>query len=557
MFKRSPEALAIVAAILLIFVGLTWVVPSGEYARADYTADEAYLIMPLSESEREQLENGEGEGRVVELLLSGQSIALQLNRKSDGELSLASRNDVRVIQEGDQLHIPAFAFGELIPLSDQGNFELAVESVNVAFRKGKKLVIPDSYKTVSSHPQGIRELLLAPIRGFADSHAALIIAFVLLVGGSFTVLTATGSIDAALQGLLRKALHRPGYKRMLIPLLMTIFSLAGCTFGMAEEVLVFVLITLPLARSLGYDPIIGAAIPFVGAGAGFAGAALNPFTVGIAQGIAQLPPGSGSGYRWIVWAGYTIVAIIFVMAYAAKLDKHPERKFRSGVESTEADVKEVAFNWSRKLILVLFFTALILLMIGAQYWGWYIEEIAALFVALGLVAAILSSLGVRETVQAFTNGAKDMLPAALIIGMSRSILVVAEEGRIIDTVLHGLASTVGDLHPAISVQLMFFVQGAINFFIPSGSGQAAITMPIMTPLADLIGIGRQTAVLAFQFGDGLFNLVIPTSGVTMGVLSIAGIPFSIWIKWVWKLVLALILLSMIFLALPLTVFEWA
>ncbi|MFM1932569.1 MAG: hypothetical protein RL226_1872, partial [Bacteroidota bacterium] len=322
-----------------------------------------------------------------------------------------------------------------------------------------------------------------------------------------------------------------------------------------EEVLVFVLITIPLARSLGYDNIVGVAIPFVGAGVGFAGAAFNPFTVGIAQQLADVEMFSGFIYRTIVWAFFTVVAIAFVMTYANKLAKKPELRFLA--EGEKHDLPEsVELTGARIAVLVAFFLSLVAIMMGALYLDWYIGEISALFIVLGIVSAVLVRMSVNDAVKGFYQGAKDLLPAALIIGMSKSILVVAEDGKIIDTILYGLSGAVGDLPGVVAVQVMFFVQFAINFFIPSGSGQAAITIPIMAPLADLLGITRQTAILAYQFGDGLCNLVIPTSGVTMGILAIGGIPFSRWIKWVWKLMLMLVVLAMVFLALPETLFVW-
>jgi len=420
----------------------------------------------------------------------------------------------------------------------------------------KTIVVAGTYEPVESNPQGIGDLLTAPIKGIVG--AAHIIAFVLLVGGAFSILSATGALDAGLGSVLQYAKRNPGMRHMIIPLLMVFFSLAGSTFGMSEENLVFILITIPLARSMGYDNIVGIAIPFIGAGAGFAGAVINPFTIGIAQGISELPVGSGAGYRWIVWAVFTIIAIVFVMAYVFKLEKNPHLglKTESDSDTETRAMKEVAFTMSRKIVLILFAIAIALLMYGANFWDWYIDEISALFVALGLVAAVITRLKVSETVSAFTIGAKDMLVAAIIIGLSRGVLVVAEDGKIIDTVLYAMSNSVGDFPNYISVQIMFIVQGFINIFIPSGSGQAAITMPIMAPLADLLDINRQTAVLAFQLGDGLLNLIIPTSGVTMGVLAIGKVPYNVWMKWVWKLMVVFILMSMVLLAIPEFINVW-
>jgi uncharacterized ion transporter superfamily protein YfcC len=413
---------------------------------------------------------------------------------------------------------------------------------------GAERVVAGTFAPAENNPQGIGDLLMAPIKGFQG--AAHIIAFVLLVGGAFSVISATGALDAGLQEVVRFAQRNPSLRHMVVPLLMVLFSIGGCTFGMSEENLVFILITIPLARSMGYDNIVGVAIPFLGSAAGFAGAAINPFTVGIAQGIAELPIGSGAGYRWVVWTVFTAIAIIFVMRYILRLE-------RKKVISPLAHIHDEAFGGepvqhrftkSHMLIIVLFVVSLMLLMHGSNSWGWYIDEICALFIGVALVAAIIARLSVGSTVKAFTKGAGDMLTAAIIIALSRSVLEVAEDGRIIDTMLHALASSVDDMPQALSVQGMFIVQGLINIFIPSGSGQAAITMPIMTPLADLLSISRQTAVLAFQFGDGLLNIIIPTSAVTMGILSIAGIPYNIWVKWVWKLVLIMTFASMAMLA---------
>jgi len=451
LLKKSPDALVIISLVLILFTILTWVIPSGEYAR-----------------------------EVVD---------------------------------------------------------------------GRTVVMAGTYETVEASPQGLGDLLVSPIKGFVG--AGQIIAFVILVGGAFSILTATGALDAGLGSVLKYAERNPTSKHFVVPVLMVIFSLAGCTFGMAEENLVFILITIPLARSMGYDNLVGVAIPFLGSAAGFAGAAINPFTVGIAQGIAELPIGSGAGYRWAVWAIFTVIAIVFVMLYIRKLEKHPEKKLVTDDDQSIYESKEPPIlDLPRKLVLILFVIAVGLLMYGANQWGWYIDEISALFIALGLLSAVVTRMGVTKTVTSFTDGAKDMLTAAIIIGVSRAVLVVAEDGKIIDTVLYAMANGVEELPQTVSVQMMFFVQGALNIFIPSGSGQAAITMPIMTPLADLLGIARQSAVLAFQFGDGLLNVIIPTSGVTMGILSIAKIPYNVWLKWVWKLILVMTIFSMLCLALP-------
>jgi len=198
----------------------------------------------------------------------------------------------------------------------------------------------------------------------------------------------------------------------------------------------------------------------------------------------------------------------------------------------------------------------IILVIGSNNWKWYINEIAALFTAAAIVVAIIFRLSGKNAMEAFVEGAKGMTMAALVIGISRGLLIIATDGKIIDTMLHSMAEATSGVSPAITAQIMFLVQGAINFFVPSGSGQAALTMPVMAPLSDLVGVSRQTAVLAFQLGDGIFNMIIPTSGVTMGALSIAKIPYQLWFKWLLPLILILMILAMILMIPPTIMFQY-
>ncbi|MBK6831173.1 MAG: YfcC family protein [Flavobacteriales bacterium] len=380
----------------------------------------------------------------------------------------------------------------------------------------RTVVVAGTYHAVEPAPVPWWGFFTAPLKGMTDPDAAMIMAFALLIGGAFAVLNATGAIDAMLFRVLRMARDRPALRRFVIPLLMLVFSIGGNTFGMSEEVLVFLMITIPLAKSMGWDTLVGVAIPFIGAGVGFAGAAFNPFTVGIAQSLSELPLFSGWEFRMAMWAVLTAIATAFVMRYAARVERDPRNSVlhglpRNGIEHGE--LVEQALTGRRIAVLLLFAFTLILLVVGVNSYDWYIEEIAGLFIAMGIAAAVIGGVGANTAARAFAGGAKDMVVAALLIGLSRSVLIVMQEGRIVDTVLFGLSSSISGLPSGVSAQLMFLVQFAINFFVPSGSGQAALTMPIMTPLADLLHIPRQAAVIAFQLGDGLSNFIMPTSGV--------------------------------------------
>ncbi len=423
---------------------------------------------------------------------------------------------------------------------------------------GRELVIPGSYQEVTSSPVGIGGFLLAPIQGFIE--AAQIIAFVFFVAGAFGIINRTRAIEAGLQKIVRYSQHHPRRKKAVIPMVIVFFSLGGATFGMSEEVLMFVLITIPFSFALGYDSILGVAIPFVGAGAGFAGAFLNPFTVGIAQGIAEIPPFSGWEYRVVVWFLFTLLTIVFIMRYVQKLEKDPayspmyerDRKWNKQHHSVE----QVPFGLRHKLVLYTVCLGLVVLVIGVNRLDWYINEISVLFLVIGVFSALVFRMQVSEALESFFRTAAEMLKVVMVIAIAKGILIVATDGKIIDTILYTMSTGVEDFPREVSVQLMFFMQSALNFFLPSGSGQAALTMPVMTPLSDLIGISRQTAVLAFQLGDGLTNLIIPTSGVTMGVLTLANIPYEKWFRWMLPLMLLFFALAIILLILPVSLFTW-
>ena len=427
-----------------------------------------------------------------------------------------------------------------------GEFERRAEGT-------RTVVVPGTYHTVEASPVPWHGFFTAPLKGFTDPHAALIMGFVLLIGGVFAVINATGAIPALLLWIVHRVGDDPARKRLVIPALMIAFSIGGNTFGMSEEVLVFLMITIPLAKRLGWDPIVGVAIPFVGAGVGFAGAAFNPFTIGIAQGLSGLPVFSGWGFRMVMWAVLTLIAILYVMRYAAKIEGPPGL---SATPPAATDANGHDLTVRRLAVLALFVAGLVILVVGVTRWDWYIEEIAALFLGIGFAAAILGGLGPNDAARAFAGGTREMVGAAILIGLSKSILLVMQEGRIVDTVLHALSQGAGNLPAVVSVQIMLGVQFCLNFLVPSGSGQAALTMPIMAPLADLLAIPRQAAVLAYQLGDGLCNFVTPTSGILMGILSIAGISFGAWLRWIAKLMLLLVATGMVFLTLGVTVVAW-
>ena len=419
-------------------------------------------------------------------------------------------------------------------------------------RNGRTLVVSGSYTVVPSEPQGIGAVLTAPIKGFIQ--AANIIAFLFVIGGAFMVIQDTGAVGVSVQHLAHTFADKPHLQKFFIPVTMILFSVGGAVFGMAESAMPFVLIFIPLALSLGYDSITGTSIPFLGAAAGFAGAVLNPFTVGIAQSIAELKLYSGFEFRLVIWTLSTISMISFVMWHASRVRKNPRLSPVFDLDETRRATLHIngaepaAFTWNHKLVLSLFGFAMIFLIYGVLAFGWFINEIGALFLGVGIAAGFAGRMKLGQMAESFKKGAQGMIGVALIIGCARAILVIANDGKILDVMLYSLSGLVANVHPIFAAQAMFVTQCIINFFVHSGSGQAALTMPIMAPLADAVGITRQTAVLAFQFGEGWINPILPTSGVTMGVLGMAQIPWEKWFKWMFPLQLYFFLTAMILLA---------
>ena len=419
---------------------------------------------------------------------------------------------------------------------------------------GREVVVNGSFHRVDSAPQ-TWQIFSALFNGFVDK--ADIIVFILMVGGAFWILNNSHAIDVGVMAFLRrvqrlsrfKLVKRLGVNNIIITLVMLMFSLFGAIFGMSEETIAFVVVFIPLAIQMGYDSIVGVCMCYVAAHVGFAGAMLNPFTIGIAQGIAGLPLFSGLEYRLFCWVVLTVIGIAFVLWYAARVKAKPERSpvyklddyWRGRVESTGQSTLTVRHI----LILILLFLTIVALVVGVLAFGWYIAEISALFLAMGIIAGIIDRQSADDIAKLFLAGCKDILSAALVVGLASGIIFILKDGKVIDTLLYGLTCSLAQTGEVVSLGVMYLFQTLLNVVMPSGSAKAALTMPIMTQFADLIDVSRQTTVLAFQFGDGFTNMLTPTSGVLIGVLGMARIPYGTWLKWVWKFILGLIVVGFI------------
>lgn len=475
--------------------------------------------------------------------------------------------------------------------------------------------LPEDYKSkIEPHAQ-TWHVFSALFKGFVKQ--SNIIVFILMIGGAFWIMNQSKAIDIGILAFLRftrklegnKLMKRLGVDNIIIILVMLMFSLFGAIFGMSEETIAFAIILVPLAISMGYDSILGVCMVYVAAHIGFAGAVLNPFTIGIAQGLADIPLFSGIEYRIFCWVVLNVVAIAFVIYYAHKIKRKPQlspvyeeddywrKREQLDVENVTYYTPTMAWivygailsalsifsvlypqttltigNSSYTFIIIPIVTALfgllgffslrksvhffillllaytiLFLIIGVMGYGWYVMEIATLFMAMGIASGLAINKSADDIAKLFLEGVKDILSAAVIVGLAGGIIVILDDGGVIDSILYGLSKAMGNFGNVASVGVMYFIQTLINIVIPSGSAKAAITMPIMAPFSDLIGISRQATVMAFQFGDGFTNMITPTSGVLIAVLGVARIPYHKWVKWVWPLILTVIILGFLLL----------
>lgn len=475
----------------------------------------------------------------------------------------------------------------------------------------KKVINPHSFRFVEKNPQTI-EIFTSFYQGFVNQ--AHIIVFILIVGGTFNVINSTNAIGVAMKELIKRLSKSKGHnpELLILSLIFITFSLFGAIFGMSEETLAFVSVFVSVCIALGFDSITGVSVSYLAAHIGFAGAFLNPFTIGIAQVFSNLPLFSGLEYRMLCWFIINLTGMLFVLSYALKIKNKKITSLMQNIDKdwiiysyTENSDKSVAkpISWIVYTILLLFLIffsytynekgiilkifninitiihliilyflitgyltlkkqkeyfalnmliiTIFFLIVGVIVFNWYIKELCGLFFASGIVIGISYGFCVNELVKKFIDGCKDILSAALVVGLAGGIIVILNDANIIDTILYYISKLLNKGSKIISLAIIYIMQNCLNIIIPSGSAKAALTIPITSEFVDLIGISRQINVLAFQFGDGFTNFITPTSGVLLGALSIAKIPYNIWFKFIWRLVLLLIILGFFLLIPPL------
>ncbi|WP_419022976.1 YfcC family protein [Emergencia sp.] len=408
----------------------------------------------------------------------------------------------------------------------------------------QEIIVTGSYHHVKQTPVGPFKMVTALAKGMVD--ASDIIFFCFFAYGLVYMMIKTGAFYGGVSALKRVM---RGKEILILPVFMIVFGICGSTFGMYEEVYGLLPAFIGIAIAMGYDGLVGGATVVLGVVTGFAAATLNPFTIGIAQGIAGLPIGSGVWYRIICLVLFEALAIWYVMRYAHRVKKNPSlsivRDVHFNVDEgmTSEKMEQLPFTGRHKLIMLVFVCTIGLLVYGTTQFGWYLSELSALFIIAMFVVGLLGGFGPSEICRKFVEAASEILFGAVVIGVARSLVVVMNEGNIIDSLVYYMSSALTDVPNGIAAVGMVIVQNILNFFIPSGSGQAAVSMPIMANLADSIGMHRQIAVLAFQFGDGFSNMFWPT--VIATECGIMGIPLQKWYKFAWPLFIMMFALQVV------------
>lgn len=411
-----------------------------------------------------------------------------------------------------------------------------------------------TYHATAASPQGVSAVLKAAFSGFYD--AVDVCVFILMVGGFLVVVMKTGAVDAGVARIIQRL---GGREKWLIPILMLLFGLGGTTYGMWEETMAFYPLLIPVFLAAGYDAVVGISVILLGAGAGIISSTVNPFATGIASGFAGVSLGEGILLRALQWVVFESAAIWYVMAYAARVKKNPSRSVVGvGAGKLQVSMESTAPFTSRRKAIMTVFTLVFLIMVYAvipfdemglalPVLGWWFPELSALFLVGGILIGLMDRMAESEIAETFVAGCADLLGVALIIGISRGITVLMNDGGITDTILHWGEDVLSGAGPVSFVLLVYLIYLPLTVLIPSSSGLATLSVPVMAPLGRFAGVGGDLVVTAFQSASGLVNIITPTAAVVMGALALGHVPYDRWVKYVWKLILYFLLLTMVFL----------
>lgn len=440
----------------------------------------------------------------------------------------------------------------IVPSGSYQRQEVNGREVTVAgtYEQSEKTYIDEETGDEVDLRQGVFDVLQAPTRGIQE--AIEVVAFILIVGGSFQVITKTGAITSGMGRVVRRFKNKD---ILIIPIAMVLFALGGTSFGMAEETLPFFAIFMPIMMAMGFDSMTAFMVVFVGARTGYIASTINPFNVLIAQGILGIQGNPQLWLRMIAWVVLTAVAITWVVLYARRAKKNPESSitFEDDIAkkvefAADESALDAEFTGRQKGVLAVFIAGMCLIIWGLVTQGWYMNEISAVFLAMGLLAGVIAGFSQDVIAQEFVAGIADFAFSAIVVGLARGILVIASDGMIIDTILNALATGLGGIPAVLFTTLLYAVENLLAILVPSSSGLAALTAPIFGPLTELMGLNPEAAVWALSMGSATMSLICPTSAILVAGLGVCKIKLGQWWKTVWKFFLVVSLINIVFVA---------
>lgn len=440
----------------------------------------------------------------------------------------------------------------IVPSGSYQRQEVNGREVTVAgtYEQSEKTYIDEETGDEVDLRQGVFDVLQAPTRGIQE--AIEVVAFILIVGGSFQVITKTGAITSGMGRVVRRFKNKD---ILIIPIAMVLFALGGTSFGMAEETLPFFAIFMPIMMAMGFDSMTAFMVVFVGARTGYIASTINPFNVLIAQGILGIQGNPQLWLRMIAWVVLTAVVITWVVLYARRVKKNPESSitFEDDIAkkvefAADESALDAEFTGRQKGVLAVFIAGMCLIIWGLVTQGWYMNEISAVFLAMGLLAGVIAGFSQDVIAQEFVAGIADFAFSAIVVGLARGILVIASDGMIIDTILNALATGLGGIPAVLFTTLLYAVENLLAILVPSSSGLAALTAPIFGPLTELMGLNPEAAVWALSMGSATMSLICPTSAILVAGLGVCKIKLGQWWKTVWKFFLVVSLINIVFVA---------
>lgn len=499
-----PSAYTVILIVLLLVMGLTYFIPAGKFETIQYNDDKTFTIVPAGMTEEDAKKDAANTVPADQEFLKNKDIKIDISKFEDGSIK-------------------------------------------------KPVAVPGSYKELDEKRPGVfgavKNFLHAPIQGLAQSIE--IVTFILILGGIIGVINKTGAFNAGMNAL---SLRLKGKEKWLIIIISTLIAIGGTTFGLAEETVAFYPILVPIFMAAGYDALVAIATIYLGSSIGSMASTVNPFSVVIASNTAGINFTDGMGLRLIMLVVGTIMCIAYTIRYAERVRKNPsESLIFDQKEELEAhflketvDEKELIFDVRKKILLTVFAASFVIMVFGVKDWGWGFVEISALFLGVTFIMAAISGLDEKSFVGEFITGASDLLGVALVVGLARGVTIIMEDAKISDTLMFWLSNGVSHMSGVVFTTVMFFVFILLGFFIPSSSGLAVLSMPVMAPLADVVGIDRAIIVDAYNWGQGIISFITPT-GLVLASLAMVNISFDKWLKFVTPLMIAIGALAIILL----------